>query len=82
MVGDCKQHFWHFLVRMPGRLHFDADAPGLGYGSAAGQVTLNCPIFNLNGTLPGWMILGGIAGICLFGVGLNFFFNGWPTAMM
>jgi hypothetical protein len=28
-------------------------------------------------TLPGWMrILGGIAGICLFGVGLNFFFNG------
>jgi hypothetical protein len=27
--------------------------------------------------LPGWMrILGGVAGICLFGVGLNFFFNG------
>jgi hypothetical protein len=27
--------------------------------------------------LPAWMrILGGIAGICLFGVGLNFLFNG------
>ena len=27
--------------------------------------------------LPGWMrILGGVAGICLLGVGLNFFFNG------
>jgi hypothetical protein len=27
--------------------------------------------------LPGWMrMLGGIAGICLFGIGLNFFFNG------
>jgi hypothetical protein len=28
-------------------------------------------------TQPSWMrILGGIARICLFGVGLNFFFNG------